>query len=63
MQLPDENDKYRTMCGALLSLFTFLVLISYAGFKLDRLLADKDYQVQESKNIEFFDQQHGFGYN
>ena len=43
--LPDGHDSYRTLIGALLSILTFLTLLTYGSYKITRLVNFEDYQV------------------
>ena len=45
LQLPDQDDQYRTLCGSLLSVITILLLFSYAIYKIDLMLGLKHYSV------------------
>ena len=61
--MPDGSDKYRTSCGAILSCLTLIILMSYAIFKLQSLLENKNFRVQESGRFEFYAQTYPFGHD
>ena len=61
LQLPDQVDKYRTMCGAILSVITILLLLAYAIYKVDLLIRLKDYRVQQATSTDFYRGNDGFG--
>ena len=63
LHLPDGYDMYRTLCGSLLSLFTFALLGLYAMYKLMTLFNYLDYKVQEHKQLNYFEQMESFGAN
>ena len=46
--LPDDEEKYRTFLGVILSLFTVLLLIGYGTYKMIDLVGYNDYKVQEN---------------
>ena len=52
--LPDEKDEYRTFAGALLTVITVIIVLVYAGFKLQTLLDYKDYKVQQKVFDDYF---------
>ena len=52
--MPDEKDEYRTCTGAILTSFTFSVVMIYAIVKLQILFGYEDYQVLKSENRFFF---------
>ena len=52
--MPDEKDEYRTFAGALLTVITVIIVLVYAGFKLQTLLDYKDYKVQQKVFDDYF---------
>ena len=52
--LPDEKDEYRTFAGALLTVITVIIVLVYAGFKLQTLLDYKDYKVQQKVFDDYY---------
>ena len=38
LRTPDRNESYRTITGAIFSCFTFLLVMSYGGVKLQALI-------------------------
>lgn len=63
LQLPDKQDKYQTMSGAILSVLTFVLLLSYAIVKIDDLISLQDYRVQYTKVSDHFSNRDTFGYD
>ena len=61
LQLPDGNDEYRTLCGSILSIFTFAFVGLYAAYKLLTLLSYQDYKIQERQQLMYFDATDAFG--
>ena len=52
--LPDEQAMYRTLCGAGLSIFTMILMISYASWKLLTMFSRLDYKVQVHDQENFY---------
>ena len=61
LQLPDKTDRYRTICGSLLSCITVLFLLLYAIYKLSSLVDYKDFRIQEREQTNAFDANKSFG--
>ncbi len=53
--LPDHMPMYRTFLGSALSLFTIIVLVGYASYKMLRLSSMRDYQISVVTNEYFYD--------
>lgn len=45
--LPDQNRDFKTLPGAVCTIFLFLVLLVFAGFKLDVLITRSEYNMLE----------------
>ena len=65
--MPDHEPRYRSLAGSCFSLFTIILVISYAAYKLIDLLELNDYKLQEAVQENFFTaevpltpQDHGF---
>ena len=43
---PDEKDTYRTFMGAIMTIFTVILVMVFAYFKLERLLEYQIYKIQ-----------------
>ena len=54
--LPDEKDEYRTFAGAILTIFSIVVVLVYAGFKISTLLSYSEYKVQIKNFDEHYTQ-------
>ena len=61
LQLPDGNEEYRTLCGSLLSVLTYLLVGLYGLYKLFTLFSYEDYKVQERQQVNYFDALDAFG--
>ena len=55
MRLPDGEPKYRTMCGAILTIITLLILIVAASLKLSNMFSFRDYTVLQHITENFFE--------
>ena len=53
--LPDGKEKYRTLLGSILSVFTIILMGSYAYIKLVKLLRYQDYVINESYREHFYE--------
>ena len=49
------------MTGAIFSFFTFLLVMSYGGYKMKTLMSLTDYSVQQSDQFEHFPPEATFG--
>ena len=47
--MPDQEPKYRSFLGAIISLITILLVISYAFYKITDLIEFNSYDLQESE--------------
>ena len=43
--LPDGYETYRSFIGALLSIFSLVIMLTYGSYKFTRLMHSDDYQV------------------
>ena len=53
--LPDREDKYRSILGAVFSLGTLIILIGYALYKIQELTVNLDYSIQIHEKKLFYD--------
>ena len=53
--LPDDQPRYRSLLGSVLSVCTILAIFSYATFKLNRLVKLMDYSVNIVNEDHFYD--------
>ena len=59
--LPDRTNQYRTIHGALLSLITITIIISFSAYKILSLVAHDEYKVQVREQENFYDSSDHFG--
>ena len=59
--LPDGQAQYRTFLGTMLSLLTFFVVVTYAGYKLRDLFEYGQYKVQLRELTDLYDEKEQFG--
>lgn len=59
--MPDEEPKYRTFCGSILSILTVITLTLYAGYKMKTMVGRDDYKVQLRDEDDFFVSKDSFG--
>ena len=52
--MPDESEYYSTCLGTCLSIFCFLILISYGSYKIQDLLKYSDYNLFEVKELHYY---------
>ena len=52
--MPDHEPRYRSLVGAFFSLFTLVLVISYASYKFIDLMEFNDYKLQEAEQENFF---------
>ena len=52
--LPDGKNEYRTFAGAVLSLVTILVILSYGGFKFTELVSNQNYTVKSHELDDYY---------
>ena len=45
--LPDQSDRYRSFIGSIMSLITSVLLLLYAGYKLNIMVRYRDYKIQQ----------------
>ena len=43
--MPDHRERYRSLLGSLLSVLTFALVLSYAGYKIVDLIEFNDYKL------------------
>ena len=43
--LPDGKYEYRTFTGAVLTIFTFMIMLSYSSFKMTMMVTREDNKV------------------
>ena len=53
--LPDGHSQYRTFIGAILSIMTTVLVITYAGFKIRDLMNRYDYKIQVRNENTWYD--------
>ena len=64
--LPDGKYEYRTFTGAILTIFTFMIMISYSLFKLTMMVTREDNKVRQMdlagyyEDTDEFNESHGF---
>ena len=61
--LPDEKDMYRTLAGALLTIFSVVLVLVYAGYKVGILVSLSDYKIQVRTQERYFDMNERFDQN
>ena len=59
--LPDDQSRYRSFLGVILSIVTILLLSSYAAWKIINLIKLIDYTVRVYDRENFFDIKEEFG--
>ena len=52
---PDHDTEYRSLAGAIFSLLTFLLVISYAAYKIVDLMQFNDYTLQLAEKEKFYE--------
>ena len=52
--MPDESEYYSTCLGTCLSIFCFLILVSYGGYKLQDLLIYSDYSLFKVNELHYY---------
>lgn len=53
---------YRTFLGSILSIITFITILSFAVYRLEALKSRDDYQVQLRDEVSFFTDSDRFGH-
>ena len=53
--LPDRADAYRSLCGSVLSLVTFILMLAYGIYKVTTLVDFNDAKVERQHHEDFFD--------
>ena len=53
--MPDNQPSYRTFSGSILSVFTLILILFYAGWKLVTMFSQEDYKVQVNEQTNFYD--------
>ena len=61
--LPDEKDTYRTFVGAMLTIFSIILVLVYAGFKVGNLFALDEYKIQVRQKEHLYNEQDKFDYS
>ena len=59
--LPDNRNQYRSVQGALMSLITLMVIVSYSAYKIISLGTLEEYKVQVRTKDNFYDVDDMFG--
>ena len=59
--MPDNQPSYRTFSGSILSVFTLILVLFYAGWKLVTMFSQEDYKVQVNEQTNFYDYKQTFG--
>ena len=59
--LPDQTNQYRTIQGAILSLITITIIISFSAYKILSLVSHDEYKVQIREQANFYDPTDHFG--
>ena len=66
MLLPDGKNEYRTFTGAMLSILTIMVVLTYASFKFNAMIMREEFNLRSMDlasdflETERFDESHGF---
>ena len=61
--LPNGKNTYKSFLGSVLSLLTLLLLLFYAGYKLDKMVSFSDYKIQTRDFEDYFDSDEKWGHN
>ena len=59
--MPDEEHTYRTFCGSILSIFTVIIIMLYASYKMAIMFSFADYKVQLRDLEDYFEEMDVFG--
>jgi len=60
--LPDQQDRYRTFLGALLSLITLMGLVAFSVVRLTALTTNSDYKIQVQNKKYFYEDSDVFSF-
>ena len=59
--LPDRTNQYKTVQGALLSLITITIIITFSAYKILSLVSYDEYKVQVREKENFYEASDHFG--
>ena len=58
--MPDHRDRYRTILGAVLSIMTFTLIVSYGSYKVTDLIEYQDFKLLKFEKENFYDMRDPF---
>ena len=58
--LPDDQSKYRTFLGGILSIVTFVILLSYGGYNLALHYNRSEFTINQTRQSYYFDLDENF---
>ena len=61
--MPDGEDSFKTIPGAILSIVVFIIVFFYAGFKVQAVAERSDYNINVQKDEYFFTKNDDFTYD
>ena len=61
--MPDGEDSFKTIPGAILSIVVFVIVFFYAGFKVQAVAERSDYNINVQKDEYFFTKNDDFTYD
>ena len=61
--LPDEKPQYRTLVGAVLTIFTLIITLSYTSWKLLVMFEQTEFKIQAHDQENYYDFEEEFGTN
>ena len=61
LTLPDDQSRYRSLLGAVLTIITLIMTLSYASWKLLTMFEQSEYKIQTHDLENFYDYEEEFG--